>query len=66
MKHTERMVVVDSWVNICMAAQTGVLLREIRTRFVQLLQRMIEGADTNEIEQMDSGLVDGIIKILNN
>ena len=65
-KHTERTVVVDSWMNIGMAAQTGVLLREIRTRFSELLQRMIEGADANEIEQMDSGLVDGIIKILNN
>ena len=63
-KHTERMVVVDNWMNIGMAAQTGVILRELRKKVDVLLQRMIECADSREIEEMDSNLIDGIINIL--
>ena len=63
-KHTDRMVIVDNWMSIGMSAQTGVILRELRKKVDALLQGMIECADSNEIEQLDSSMIDGIISIL--
>lgn len=63
-KHTERIVVVDDWMNIGTSAQTGVILRELRKKLNVFLQRMIKCADTSEIEKLDSSMIDGIIKIL--
>ena len=58
------MVIVDNWMSIGMSAQTGVILRELRKKVDTLLQGMIECADSNEIEQLDSSMIDGIISIL--
>jgi len=63
-KHTERTVIVDNWMSIGMSAQTGVILRELRKKVEIFLQRRIECADNSEIEQLDSSMIDGIIKIL--
>lgn len=63
-KHTERTVIVDNWMSIGMSAQTGVILRELRKKVEIFLQRMIKCADNSEIEQLDSSMIDGIIKIL--
>ena len=57
-KHTERTVTIDEWMNITMAAQTGCILRELRKKMHLLLQGMIEGAAN------DSALVDGIVNLL--
>lgn len=58
-KHTERTVTIDEWMNITMAAQTGCILRELRNKMNLLLQGMIEGNAAN-----DSALIDGIVNLL--
>lgn len=63
-KYLERIVVVDDWMQIGMAAQIGVILRELRTKVDTLLQKMIERADAKEMDKFDSSVIDGIINIL--
>lgn len=66
-KHTERRVVVDDWMDIGLSAQTGVILREIRRKFDRLLQSMIANAASSyEIEMQGTGMVAGVIDLLNN
>ena len=60
-KHTEKRVIVDEWIDIKMSAQTGVILRELRHKLDLLLQRKIECA--NSQDQLDSAM-DGIINLL--
>ncbi|KAL9184942.1 hypothetical protein ACHAXT_002719 [Thalassiosira profunda] len=62
-RHTERTVIVDQN-SIGMAAQTGVMLRELRKKIDLLLQRMIECADVDEIERLDARIIDGVINII--
>ena len=59
-KHTERLVVVDDWIKLDMAAQTGVMMREIRAKVDRTLQKKIEGST----DEADSDLLEGIIQIL--
>ena len=63
-KHTERMVTVDEWMNIGMAAQTGCILKELRKKVDILLQRMIECIDSNEKLNSSSAMIDGIVNLL--
>jgi hypothetical protein len=63
-KHTERLVVVDDWIKIGMAAQTGVLMRELRKQVDALLLNMIENAKVGETESMGSNMIQGIVNIL--
>jgi hypothetical protein len=49
---------------IGMAAQIGVILRELRTKVDTLLQKMIERADAKDMDKFDSSVIDGIINIL--
>ena len=63
-KHTERMVTVDEWMNIGMAAQTGCILKELRKKVDLLLQRMIERVDSNEKLNSSSSMIDGIVNLL--
>ena len=63
-KYTERLVVVDDWMKIGMAAQIGVILRELRKQVDILLQKMIEQADSSELDKPASDMVEGIINIL--
>ena len=63
-KHTERIVVVDDWMNIGMSAQTGVILRELRKKVDLFLLRTIKCVDSSEIERLDASMIDGIISIL--
>mmetsp|Transcript_12968 Transcript_12968/g.29836 ORF Transcript_12968/g.29836 Transcript_12968/m.29836 type:complete len:1347 (+) Transcript_12968:199-4239(+) len=59
-KHTERLVVVDDWINLDMAAQTGVMMREIRAKVDRTLQKKIEGST----DEADTDLLERIIQIL--
>ena len=56
-KHTERRVVVDGWMEISMAAQVGVFLREIRTQLDLILQKVFERSDKKQIEKMNKLLL---------
>ena len=63
-KHTERLVVVDDWIKIGMAAQMGVVMRELRKQVDVLLQQMIESSESSETEKIGSNMVQGIVHIL--
>ena len=63
-KHLERMVVVDDWMNVGMSAQTGVILCELRKQVDVLLQRMIECANPDEKQHLDATAIDGIVNII--
>lgn len=63
-KHLHRTVLVDDWITIGMAAQIGVILKELRKKLETLLQKMIERADEKETEKVGSGVIEGIISIL--
>lgn len=60
-KHTERTVVVDEWIEMSMAAQIGVILKELRSQIEALLQRMVSGADRSTV---DTKIIDSIVAIL--
>jgi ATP-dependent RNA helicase DHX29 len=63
-KHTERKVIVDDWMEIEMAAQVGVLLRQLREQLIGpdgLLHKMIvqqDGGGTYSNDAMISSVVD--------
>lgn len=63
-KHTERTVTVDNWLNIGMAAQTGCILRELRKKVDMLLQRMIERSNSDEEMKSSITMIDGIVSLL--
>jgi HrpA-like RNA helicase len=63
-KHTERLVIVDDWIQIGMAAQIGVIMRELRKQVDVLLQKMFENANASETEKMGSNMIQGIVDIL--
>jgi hypothetical protein len=54
-KHFERKVVVDDWIELDMAAQTGVRFRQLRKRLDEVLQqkiRVASDAPVNDVETM--------------
>lgn len=63
-KHTERLVIVDDWIRIVMAAQIGVIMRELRTQVDVLLQKMFENTNGKETEEIGSNMIQGIVNIL--
>ena len=69
-QHLERKVLVDEWIEIGMAAQTGVMMREVRDMVNGLLQNRIQAVGSGgEQRSADSGsidsiMLDGIIKLL--
>lgn len=64
LKHTQRLVVVDDWIEIKMAAQVGVFLRQIRSELDLLLQTVFEQNDTTQIEKMDHDIIEAVVSIL--
>lgn len=44
-RHKQRKVLIDDWIEIEMAAQVGVLLRQLREQIDELLRHMIERTD---------------------
>jgi HrpA-like RNA helicase len=63
-KHTERRVVVDGWMDLSMAAQVGVFLREIRKQLDLILEKVFQQGDKKEIKMMDHDMIEGIVSIL--
>lgn len=63
-KHVDRLVLVDDWIEIKMAAQTGVLLREIKKQVDNVLRKMIDRANIREIDATESSMIDQLCKIL--
>mmetsp|Transcript_14996 Transcript_14996/g.36596 ORF Transcript_14996/g.36596 Transcript_14996/m.36596 type:complete len:557 (-) Transcript_14996:1528-3198(-) len=63
-KHLDRTVLVDDWMTIAVAAQTGVILRELRKKVDSLLQRMIESPEVHGMTKGKAGMIEGIVSIL--
>lgn len=63
-KHLERFVVVDDWIEIKMAAQTGVYLREIKKQLDAVLHKMISRANAKEVDDMELDIIERLCKIL--
>jgi len=59
-KHLERKVVIDDWIEIPVAAQKAVLLKELRGRLEVLLKKLIESTDLKQDEE----LVEVVTKVL--
>ena len=55
MKHQDRKVLVGDWVEVPVAAQTGVLFRELRVKMDAMLRKMID--DPKENSDLASGIV---------
>lgn len=54
-KHQDRKVLVGDWVEVPVAAQTGVLFRELRVKMDAMLRKMID--DPKENSDLASGIV---------
>jgi ATP-dependent RNA helicase DHX57 len=69
-KHTERKVCLDEWIELGIAAKTGVMFRELRKQVDLLLKAVIEGADsktkTPERDAKATLMVEGIVQLLEN
>lgn len=66
-KHTERRVIVDDWIELPLAAQTGVMFRELREQVDRLLQTFLDTASSNKRLRSDeraAAMVKGIIQLL--
>ncbi|KAL7459630.1 hypothetical protein ACHAWC_011381 [Mediolabrus comicus] len=63
-KHTQRLVVVDEWMEVSMAAQVGVFLRQVRSELDLLLQKVFEQSDTTQFEKMDHEIIEAVVSIL--
>merc|ERR1711862_209844 len=64
-KHADRVVTIDEWITLRVAAQTGVIFRELRLKIDILLKEMIDKAGANIENQHDTfNLLKRIIKVL--
>ena len=57
-------MIVDDWIEIEMAAQTSVMIREIKKQVDILLQKIIIRADTKEIHVLELVMIEGLCKVL--
>ena len=58
-KHQVRKVLVGEWIEVPIAAQTGVLFRELRVKLDDMLKQMIE-----KPRQESNDLINGIVKLI--
>eukprot|EP00536_Pseudo-nitzschia_multiseries_P003675 jgi/Psemu1/318225/estExt_fgenesh1_pm.C_570029 len=65
-KHTDRIVVVDEWMEIEMAAQIGVMMKELRRQVESLLQKLVIVSDKDKGNTSREGdeIINGIVDIL--
>jgi ATP-dependent RNA helicase DHX29 len=63
-KHLDRKVLIDDWLEVGMSAQTGVMLRELRKQVDYFLEAMV-GTARSSVEQSDV-MVEGIVKLITN
>ena len=62
-RHTERLVLIDDWIHIGMAAQVGVIMRELRKQIDSLLTRLIEDTGSKPVANQE-GVIEGIVNLL--
>jgi len=60
-KHSERGVIIDDWIELSCAAKTSVMFRELRNEIDFVLKDMIERVKISDIGE---SLIDGIVDLL--
>ena len=63
-KHMDRLVKIDEWITLNVAAQTGVIFRELRLRIDLLLKEIIEQTSSNSKYDDSSNLLKRVANIL--
>jgi len=65
-KHTDRIVVLDGWMEIEMAAQIGVMMKELRRRVENLLQKLVNMSDDGNSNSTREGddIINSIVDVL--
>jgi len=67
-KHTERRVIVDDWINIPLAAQTGVMFQKVRKQMDHLLQNFLNKEASKgsapPVKPQHKAMVEGIVCLL--
>ncbi|CAB9507370.1 DExH-box ATP-dependent RNA helicase DExH7, chloroplastic [Seminavis robusta] len=63
-KHTERKVIIDDWIEVPMAAQSGVMFREVRAQVEKLLQSFHMDHHRTSGNDKRQQMVDGVIGLL--
>lgn len=62
-KHLERIVIVDDWIELRAAGKTGVMFRQLRQELVTLLKsKMANSPDSDE--EKTNKVINGIVKII--
>ena len=66
MKHTERKVILDDWIELPLAAQTGVMFREVRKQLEHILQGFLDTKLSSPLssEGRAKDMIDGIVRLL--
>lgn len=62
--HTERKVVIDDWIELNIAAQIGVMFRELQKKVTNMLKDMITNINKNDYSKDRNSLIEGIVKLL--
>ena len=60
-KHLERIVVVDNWIELKVAAQTGVMFRELRLEIARLLESRFHSQNLKS----QNDILEGVVRLLN-
>lgn len=67
-QHTNRKIVVDGWIELPMAAQTGVLFRAARKQVDKLLERFLsvgsQAKNPSDTKERYEAVVDGVVRLL--
>ena len=63
-KHLERAVIVDDWIELKVAAQAGLMFRELRSNIASLLEsRFKNSQNCNPRDDID--ILEGVVRLLN-
>jgi len=62
-QHLERKAVIDDWMILNVAAQTGIMFRELRHKLAILLNERVDGVVSEDYLKNDS-LINGIVNLL--
>ncbi len=57
---------MDDWIQIKMAAQTGVMAQELKKQLDTVLQQMMHRVNTTDIDQSEMRMIEAISQILTN
>ena len=64
-KHLERTVIVDNWIELKVAAQTGLMFRELRSKIASLLESRFKNSQSyNSRDNTD--ILEGVVRLLLN